>query len=298
MLYRFNLLLAFVLVMIMAMLVLFRVDNSQPNYQVIIGDDMTYTPAYTTFSKNSNFANGRTLQDPVPGTIARDTQLFHFGPTPQDALRAGEELANPFDLSTKEGVASADRGTVAFRSFCIACHGADGTGNGPVAKRGFPPPPSLLVGKSREMKDGQLFHILTYGQNSMPQFAAQLPPDRRWDVINHIRRLQQKAQQKAKSAAESAATAPDSEAKQEEAPKTEQKAAPEEKQKTAPKAKPKSAPEVKEKAVPEEKKKPAPEGEKKPAPEAEKEATSVPETSKSTQPDSDSPTQVDTETQP
>lgn len=290
MLYRFNLLLVFILVMVAAMLMLFRVDNLQPNYQVILGDDMTYTPAYTTFSKNSNFANGRTLQDPVPGTIARSSQLFHFEPTPQDALRAGEELVNPFDLSTEEGAASAARGTLAFRSFCIACHGADGTGFGPVAQRGFPPPPSLLIGKSREMKDGQLFHILTYGQNSMPQFAAQLPPERRWDVINHIRLLQQKAQQKAKSAAESAATPPDSKAKQEEAPKTEQKAAPEEKQETAPKAKPKAAPEVKEKT--------APESEKKPAPEVEKEATSVPETSKSTQPDSDSPEQVDTETKP
>jgi mono/diheme cytochrome c family protein len=40
------------------------------------------------------------------------------------------------------------------------------------------------------MKDGQLFHILTYGQNSMPNFAAQLSPDRRWDVVNHLRSMQ------------------------------------------------------------------------------------------------------------
>ncbi len=194
MLTRFNLLLGFALSLTIALLVLLRVDHSQPNYQVNLGDDMTYSPAYSSFSTNSNFANGRTLQQPVSGTIARGTQVFHFEPTPQDALRAGEQLANPFEVSSAEGIASADRGATAFQTFCVACHGADGAGNGPVAKRGFPPPPSLLTGKSREMKDGQLFHILTYGQNSMPQFAAQLPPERRWDLINHIRRLQHESQ--------------------------------------------------------------------------------------------------------
>ena len=194
MLYRFNLVLGLLLASVFALLLLLRVDHSQPNYQINLGDDMTYSPAYSSFSTNPNFANDRTMQAAVPGTIARGTQVFHFEATPEEAIRAGEQLANPFDSSTPEGIASAARGAVDFQTFCVVCHGADGTGNGPVAKRGFPPPPSLLVGKSREMKDGQLFYILTYGQNSMPQFAAQLLPERRWDVINHIRGLQKAAQ--------------------------------------------------------------------------------------------------------
>jgi mono/diheme cytochrome c family protein len=193
MLYRFNLVLGLLLASVFALLVLLRVDHSQPNYQVNLGDDMTYSPAYSSFSTNPNFANGRTMQAAVPGTIARGTQVFHFQATPEEAIRAGEELANPFDPNTPEGIASAARGAVTFQTFCISCHGADGTGNGPVAKRGFPPPPSLLVGKSREMKDGQLLHILTHGQNSMPQFAAQLSLERRWDIVNFIRTLHEAA---------------------------------------------------------------------------------------------------------
>src|SRR5690606_4794954 len=134
-----------------------------------LGDDMTYSPAYTAYAPNPNFSDGRTLQSPVPGTIARGWQPINFEATPEDALRAGEELVNSFDLNTEAGKASAERGQVVFNTFCATCHGGDGAGNGPVAQRGFPPPPSLLIGKSREMKDGQLFHILTYGQNSMPQ---------------------------------------------------------------------------------------------------------------------------------
>jgi mono/diheme cytochrome c family protein len=190
---RFNLVLGLLLAAVFALLLLLGVDHSQPNYQVILGDDMTYSPAYSSFSINPNFANGRTMQAAVPGTIACGALSFHFEATPEGAIRAGEQLSNSFQPNSPEAIASAARGADDFQIFCIACHGADGTGNGPVAQRGFPPPPSLLIGKSREMKDGQLFHILTCGQNSMPQFAAQLSHEQCWDVVNYIRSLQQAA---------------------------------------------------------------------------------------------------------
>ncbi len=190
---RLNLFLTVVLVMVLALLMLVRVNHSLPNYQIILGDDMTYSPAYGAYAPNKNFADGRTLQNPVAGTLARGEQRFEFESTPEDAIVAGEQLTNPFRSKKSESAAAADRGAVVFQAFCTSCHGSEGAGNGPVAMRGFPPPPSLLTGKSRDMQDGQLFHIFTYGQNSMPTFAAQLPPDRRWDVINYIRRLQQDA---------------------------------------------------------------------------------------------------------
>ncbi len=194
MIHRLNVLLAMILVSVLTLLMLFRVNHLRPNYQIIMGDDMTYSPAYTAYAPNTNYVNGRTLQDPVPGTLARGEQRIDYEATPQDALRAGEQISNPFQLSTDQGAAAADRGAIVFQTFCVVCHGGDGAGRGRVAARGFPPPPSLLTGKSRDMKDGQLFHILTYGQNTMPTFAAQLRPDRRWDVINYIRRLQKVTQ--------------------------------------------------------------------------------------------------------
>lgn len=190
MLRRLNLFLFAVLAAMLLLLLLLRVNHSRPNYQIILGDDMTYSPAYTAYAPNPTFADGRTFQQSVSGTLARGEQRYNFAPTPDDAIRAGEELINPFPLSSAEMEMSADRGAIIFQTKCTSCHGGDGAGNGPVANRGFPPPPSLLNGKSREMKDGQLFHILTYGQNSMPSFADQLPPERRWELINFIRRIQ------------------------------------------------------------------------------------------------------------
>ena len=190
MLNRLNLFLALAFVLLLVALMFLRVDHSRPNYEVHMGDDMSFSPSYSPYEANDNFPSGRTMQNPVPGTIAQGSMPLHYEATPADAIRAGEELVNPFDPTADAGKASTERGQTVYQSFCVACHGGDGAGNGLVAQRGFPPPPSLLTGKSVAMKDGQLLHILTFGQNSMPSFATMLPPDRRWDVLNYIRSLQ------------------------------------------------------------------------------------------------------------
>ncbi|MCC7475067.1 MAG: cytochrome c [Pirellulales bacterium] len=190
---RLNLFLLTVLVFALLLLLLLRVDHSRPNYQVILANDMTYSPAYSAYAPNPNFADGRTFQRPVPGTLARGEQRFDFAATPQDAVRAGNELANPYPANSPERKTAVERGAAHFQVMCAPCHGGDGQGNGPVAKRGFPPPPSLVTGKSRDMKDGQIFHILTYGQNSMPSFVGQLNPGHRWELVNYLRSLQEAA---------------------------------------------------------------------------------------------------------
>ncbi len=99
-------------------------------------------------------------------------------------MRAGEELKNPFPpLDT----ARRERGTTVFANFCQCCHGPLGLGNGPVALGGFPPPASLQAERAVQMKDGQMFHVLTYGQGNMPSVAAQLSDDDRWSVILYVR---------------------------------------------------------------------------------------------------------------
>ncbi len=214
MLSRTNIVLAATLIVVVTLTAMSQVDYSQPNIEVL--PDMKYTPAWTSFSANRNFPNGRTLQDPVAGTIARGALPLHYSPTKEDAIRAGSELINPYlkalDASADEHLESdtdprdsqqqarkqnleqsVQRGGELYRVYCVSCHGPTGLGDGPVPKRGFPPPPSLLTGASRQMKDGQLFHILTYGQGSMSSFAGQLSAAQRWDAINYVRSLQQAA---------------------------------------------------------------------------------------------------------
>lgn len=160
-------------------------DQSKPNYEFL--PQMAHAPRYNAFAANPNFADGQTLQPPVPGTIARGELPLHYAPTAADAARAGEKLVSPVLLTN---VRARARGEQVFRSFCTPCHGADASGMSPVTQRGVPPPPSLLATHAVGMKDGQLFHILTYGQNNMAAYAGQVSREDRWNVIAYVRSLQ------------------------------------------------------------------------------------------------------------
>ncbi len=163
-----------------------RPDFSRPNME--FAPDMAHGPRYNAFATNPNFADGKTLQREPGASIPRGFMPLHYGATPDDALRAGNELSAP-----PASPATLARGEFVFQNYCATCHGPGGLGNGPVAQRGFPPPPSLLADKTRKMKDGQLFHVLTYGQNNMPSYASQVSREDRWNVIAYVRSLQQAA---------------------------------------------------------------------------------------------------------
>ena len=77
-----------------------------------------------------------------------------------------------------------------FLTFCKPCHGVKGEGDGIVSQRGFTPPPSLLADRAKLLKDGQIFHIQTFGQGNMSSFASQVLREDRWKIILHIRNLQ------------------------------------------------------------------------------------------------------------
>lgn len=162
-----------------------RTSVATPNYEFM--PDMAHSARYSSYSRNPNFPDGITLQSPPAGTISRERQRLHYTSAPADALRAGEELSNPFGAGTEN---SLQRGARVFANYCAVCHGSDGLGMGPVAQRGFPPPPSLLLPHALQMKDGQLFHILSYGQNNMPSYASQLSEQDRWNVITYVRSIQ------------------------------------------------------------------------------------------------------------
>jgi mono/diheme cytochrome c family protein len=122
--------------------------------------EMVRTVAYKSFSENPHFADGKTLQLPPEGTIARPP---------------AHEFTRP--------------GAAVYQIYCQPCHGA-GKGDGPVAMRGFPPPPSLLADHALHLTDDQMFEIVTRGQKNMPSYAVQVPPQDRRAAILYIRSFQ------------------------------------------------------------------------------------------------------------
>ncbi|MFQ5733875.1 MAG: c-type cytochrome [Planctomycetaceae bacterium] len=169
-------------------------DLTHPNLEFL--PDMKYSPAYDAYSPNPNFANGRTLQAPLPGTIARGERPLHYGASLADAKRAGKELLNPFAGDKNRLRRSTRRGAKVYRVSCAVCHASSGLATDvrklPLVQRSIFRPKALATGDSLKMKDGRLFHILTYGQGGMTSFKGQLTPEQRWDAVNYVRDMQRK----------------------------------------------------------------------------------------------------------
>lgn len=163
-------------------------DHRRPNVEFM--PEMARPVPHESYAEHGGMKNNMVLQPLPEGAIPRGHPPLHYEATPTDAERAGQELSNPFKFGDKRWQ---PRGAEVFANYCALCHGAGGAGDGPISKRGVPPPPSLLADKAKNMKDGQLFHIVTYGQSNMAAYAAQISREDRWAVILHVRQLQKGA---------------------------------------------------------------------------------------------------------
>ncbi len=185
---KLNIVLFIALIVIISATWMLRRDFTERNDEFLPG--MVESVPFDAFAPNPNFTDGKTLQSPLHGTLSRTAMSIHYTATPDDALRAGKELINPL----KDGQpADVERGQKVFASFCQPCHGIGSKGDGLLVQHGFPPPPSLLTPKALSMNDGQMFHIVTFGQGNMPSLASQIAPLDRWRAVLYVRTLQRQA---------------------------------------------------------------------------------------------------------
>jgi cytochrome c6 len=87
-------------------------------------------------------------------------------------------------LMAEEGTAAG--GTV-FKSKCVLCHGADGTGNTPLGKQ--LQAANLRSKDVQKLSDAELHQIVHDGKANMPSFADQLSDDEIDHVIQYVRAL-------------------------------------------------------------------------------------------------------------
>ena len=178
---RLNLLLALLLAVVLGAHWALGGAPTERNLEFI--PEMVDAVPYDSYTANPVFADGKTMQGPPAHAVVRGALPLGFDGTPEEALRAGRELASPYSVDDAAALA---RGAQVFATYCQVCHGDAGLGDGPVSLRGFPAPPSLLAEKARTMADGQIFHLLTFGQNNMPAYAAQIPRADRWRAVLHL----------------------------------------------------------------------------------------------------------------
>jgi mono/diheme cytochrome c family protein len=127
------------------------------------------------------FGNGSGMLMPPEHTIARGWPPYHFE-TPEEA---DAHLKNPLPNDRQTLL----RGQKIFNTYCIACHGPRGHGDGPIVNP-YPIPKSLQSENMLKWGDGHIYHVITKGQGIMPSYAQQIQREDRWAVIHYVRALQ------------------------------------------------------------------------------------------------------------
>ena len=156
-------------------------DKAKPNYQFF--PDMYEAVSYETYSEHNVFKGGVEAQVPAKGSIKRGFVPYEIPNTPEGYALAKATLKSPLDsLSINQ-----DKAKELYTVYCAICHGDAGDGKGNlVVKEKFLGVPSY---KDREITDGSIFHVVTYGLNSMGSHANQLSQEERWVVADYVLKL-------------------------------------------------------------------------------------------------------------
>ena len=138
------------------------------------------------------FADGRYMQTPPEGTVARG-YLFDDDQLTRGVDDKGAFLTHLPDAYTVDATTVA-RGKNRYAIYCAPCHGKDADGKGPVAERkGLAAiPPAFKDARLIEMPVGQMYKAIHEGVNNgnMPSYAVQIPERDRWAIVAFLCTLQ------------------------------------------------------------------------------------------------------------
>ncbi len=162
-------------------------DKSAPNYQYM--PNMYESVGYETYAESAAFNSpnglkGKEGQLPPAGTIKRGFIPYSYPNTTEGYEAAKATLASPLlPLSEKEMETAKEL----YEIYCAICHGNAGDGQGHLSKQGkFLGVPNY---KDRVINEGSIFHVVTYGLNSMGSHANQLSTKERWMVSQYVMKL-------------------------------------------------------------------------------------------------------------
>jgi len=113
---------------------------------------------------------------------------FSSDPVYFDTGKIGDQWGTgmPFEITP----AAIARGQERFTINCSPCHGATAAGNGISSKFGLVAIANLHQQRIRDMADGEIFHTLTNGKNTMMGYGDRIQVQDRWEIIAYLRALQ------------------------------------------------------------------------------------------------------------
>jgi len=146
---------------------------------------MHIQPKLKTLRESDFWGDDRGSRPLVEGTVARGTlredTYFYTG-----KINGQDGDVMPFPV-TKEVLA---RGQQRFNIYCTPCHSYVGDGNGMIVQRGYQRPPSYTDPRLMAEPIGHFYDVISHGYGKMPDYAAQVAPQDRWNIAAYIRALQ------------------------------------------------------------------------------------------------------------
>lgn len=164
-------------------------DNLKPNYQYM--PNMYESVAYETYSESDAFNSptglkGKEGQLPAEGSIKRGFVPYEIPNTTEGYDFSKTITTSPLDAKEVD----MKKAEELYGIYCAICHGETGNGMGKLVKQ------EKLLGvpsyKDRQVTIGSIFHVQTYGLNSMGSYANQLSQQERWMIAAYVLELKSK----------------------------------------------------------------------------------------------------------
>lgn len=151
--------------------------------------DMAHSQAYQTYSDNPAMEDGKTMREPVAGTVPR-----HMIPYPYSADFEGREMA-AVNLRNQHLITETllEKGESLYQVFCANCHGIHGDGMGNLFTSGayVIRPSSLIDEEAKSWSQGEIYHVISTGWGVMGAHASLIRPDDRWKIVAYVEEVLQ-----------------------------------------------------------------------------------------------------------
>jgi mono/diheme cytochrome c family protein len=155
--------------------------------------DMYDQPRYKPMARSELFQDGSSARPLPQGTVPHSMGAFSgtsSGRMGEDEVlrdrRAHEAAASPYPVDMQ----LLRRGQERYSIYCLPCHSPLGDGDGWIARRGFPAPPTYHSDRLRQAPDRHIYDVITNGYGIMFPYADRIDAPDRWAIVAYVRALQ------------------------------------------------------------------------------------------------------------
>ena len=173
--------------MILALVVLFGCDRTRMDKGYEYFPDMAHGQSYETWSENPAMEDGKTMREPVEGTVPRHMEPYPYANDFEGRALAAQNLVNALEITP----ALLEEGKALYGVYCIHCHGEKGDGKGSLHTSGkyVIPPASLITPQVIAQPPGEIYHVISVGWGVMGAHASLIRPEDRWKIVAFIEQV-------------------------------------------------------------------------------------------------------------